>query len=212
MDWVTEYIEEFQYFAIALVLFLAGLGVPIPEDIPLIYGGVMAGQGKLNVTIHFLVSMIFILVGDTCLYFIGKKLAKKKQAADLNGKEIDSQEGSRFDKLIKPETRAKVQSYFDRYGSWAVFFGRFVAGIRGAVFLTAGLTGFPLKRFLILDGLAALISVPVWIGIGLWFGKRWTVIVDHIKSYQFYVIGGVIVICVAWWLIKRKKKDNQNIA
>ena len=84
MDWVTEYIEEFQYVAIALVLFLAGLGVPIPEDIPLIYGGVMAGQGKLNVTIHFLVSMVFILVGDTCLYFIGKKLAKKKQTTTGN--------------------------------------------------------------------------------------------------------------------------------
>ena len=158
MEWVTEYIEEFQYVAIALVLFLAGLGVPIPEDIPLIYGGVMAGQGKLDVTIHFLVSMIFILIGDTCLYFIGNKLAQKKKNSNSDT-DLDTQESSRFDKLIKPEMRVKVQSYFDRYGSWAVFFGRFVAGVRGAVFLTAGLTGFPLKRFLVLDGLAALVSV-----------------------------------------------------
>ena len=205
MEWVIEYIEEFQYVAIALVLFLAGLGVPIPEDIPLIYGGVMAGQGKLDVTIHFLVSMVFILIGDTCLYFIGKKLAQKNKNnhSELN---TDAQEKSRFDKLVKPEMQAKVQGYFDRYGSWAVFFGRFVAGIRGAVFLTAGLTGFPLKRFLVLDGLAALVSVPVWIAIGLWFGKRWTVIVDLIKSYQMYVVGAVIFIAVAWWLVKRKRK------
>ena len=124
MDWVTEYIEEFQYVAIALVLFLAGLGVPIPEDIPLIYGGVMAGQGKLDVSIHFLVSMIFILVGDTCLYFIGKKLAKNKQSSQQTvdvESHLNVQTSSRFDKLVKPEMRAKVQSYFDRYGSWAVF-------------------------------------------------------------------------------------------
>ena len=204
MEWVTEYIEEFQYVAIALVLFLAGLGVPIPEDIPLIYGGVMAGQGKLDVTIHFLVSMIFILIGDTCLYFIGKKLAQKKKNSNSDT-DLDTQESSRFDKLIKPEMRVKVQSYFDRYGSWAVFFGRFVAGVRGAVFLTAGLTGFPLKRFLVLDGLAALVSVPIWIGIGLWFGKRWTVIVDSIKSYQMYVIGAAVLIILTWWLVKRKR-------
>ncbi len=208
MDWVTEYIEEFQYVAIALVLFLAGLGVPIPEDIPLIYGGVMAGQGKLDVSIHFLVSMIFILVGDTCLYFIGKKLAKNKQGhqqtADVDSP-LDMQTSSRFDKLVKPEMRAKVQSYFDRYGSWAVFLGRFVAGVRGAVFLTAGLTGFPLKRFLVLDGLAALLSVPIWIAIGYKVGERWTEILESMKSYQLYVFGGLAVIIVIWWLIKRKK-------
>ena len=67
MQWITQYIEQFQYVAIAFVLFLAGLGIPIPEDIPLIYGGVMAGKGSLNVYIHFVVSMVFILVGDVSL-------------------------------------------------------------------------------------------------------------------------------------------------
>lgn len=201
MDWVTEYIEEFQYVAIALVLFLAGLGVPIPEDIPLIYGGVMAGQGKMDVTIHFVVSMIFILIGDSCLYFIGKKISRgHRQIEQTRSKP------SRLDKLLKPEMRIKVQSYFDRYGSWAVFFGRFVAGVRGAVFLTAGITGFPLKRFILLDGLAALISVPVWIGLGFWFGKRWTVILEIMKTYQLYVFAGIICVGIIWWLIRKYKR------
>ena len=201
MDWVTEYIEEFQYVAIALVLFLAGLGVPIPEDIPLIYGGVMAGQGKMDVTIHFIVSMVFILIGDSCLYFIGKRLSSKP-----NHSEGVANQPSRLNKLLKPEMREKVQNYFDRYGSWAVFFGRFVAGIRGAVFLTAGLTGFPLKRFVILDGLAALLSVPIWIGLGFWFGKRWEVILEVMKTYQMYVFGAVIIIGLSWWLIRKSKQ------
>jgi membrane protein DedA with SNARE-associated domain len=201
LDWVTEYIEEFQYVAIALVLFLAGLGVPIPEDIPLIYGGVMAGQGKMDVTIHFLISMIFILIGDSCLYFIGKKISSGHGQIEQT-----RSKPSRLDKLLKPEMRTKVQSYFDRYGSWAVFFGRFVAGVRGAVFLTAGITGFPLKRFILLDGLAALISVPVWIGLGFWFGKRWTVILELMKTYQLYVFAGLISIGIIWWLVKKYKR------
>ena len=74
MEFVIEHIEQFQYLAIAFVLFIAGLGVPIPEDIPLIYGGVMSGQGQMNVWIHFAVSLAFILIGDVCLYMIGRRL------------------------------------------------------------------------------------------------------------------------------------------
>ena len=83
--------------------------------------------------------------------------------------------------------------------------GRFVAGVRGAVFLTAGLTGFPLKRFIILDGLAALLSVPIWIAIGYKVGERWTEILASMKSYQIYVLGGLALLIVIWWFIKRKK-------
>ena len=203
MEWVTEYIEEFQYVAIALVLFLAGLGVPIPEDIPLIYGGVMAGQGKMDVSIHFVVSMVFILIGDSCLYLIGRRIAQAK-----SGQVQDAQTPSRFERILSPERREKVQSYFDRYGSWAVFLGRFVAGVRGAVFLTAGLTNFPMKRFLILDGLAALLSVPVWIGIGYWVGERWTEILDTAKSYQLYLFGALSVIGLVWWIARRRKSES----
>lgn len=206
MEWVTEYVEEFQYVAIALVLFLAGLGVPIPEDIPLIYGGVMAGQGKMDVNIHFIVSMTFILIGDSCLYFIGSRVARSQQSGSV-GERVTP---SRFDKLLSPERREKVQEYFDRYGSWAVFFGRFVAGVRGAVFLTAGLTHFPLKRFLILDGLAALVSVPIWIGLGYWVGERWTEILDVVKSYQIYVMSTVMVFALLWWLLRRRKTRSLN--
>lgn len=195
MEWVTAYIEEFQYLAIAFVLFIAGLGVPIPEDIPLIYGGIMSGQGKMNVFIHFIVSMVFIIIGDVCLYMIGKRLARSGKS--------DSETPSRLSGLLTEERKQKVTSYFDRYGSWTVFFGRFVAGIRGGVFLTAGMTGFPLRRFILLDGLAALISVPVWIGLGYWFGHEYDVILEQLKEHQLTVLIVIIGLGLGYWLYRR---------
>ena len=210
MEFVIEHIEEFQYLAIAFVLFIAGLGVPIPEDIPLIYGGVMAGRGDMNVWIHFAVSIAFILIGDVCLYMIGKRLSRASAAGSGGGEGESVKPPSRLAKLLTPERRAQVQEYFDRYGSWTVFFGRFVAGIRGAVFLTAGLTHFPLRRFIILDGLAALVSVPVWIGLGYWFGANWREHLETFKSYQIYIIGGVVALVVIIWLWKRRGSTNSN--
>ena len=206
MEFVIENIEQFQYLAIAFVLFIAGLGVPIPEDIPLIYGGVMAGRGDMNPWIHFAVSVAFILIGDVCLYMIGKRLGRARAAAGGDTEDAENiRPPSRLEKLLTPERRVKVQSYFDRYGSWTVFFGRFVAGIRGAVFLTAGLTQFPLRRFIILDGLAALISVPVWIGLGYWFGANWKEHLETFKSYQVYILGGVVALVFIMWVIKRRR-------
>ena len=74
----------------AFVLFIAGLGAPIPEDIPLIYG-VMAGAGD-NVYIHFGVSIVFILVG-ICLYAIGRRLSRT----------LDKP--SRWQKVLSPERK-----------------------------------------------------------------------------------------------------------
>jgi membrane protein DedA with SNARE-associated domain len=194
MGWVTDYIEEFHYAAVAFVLFIAGLGVPIPEDIPLIYGGVMAGRGIMNVYVHFCVSMVFILVGDLCLYNIGRRIS------------LNAETPSRWQKLLTPQRQTKVQGLFAKYGSWAVFFGRFIAGVRGAVFLSAGMARFPLGKFIFFDLLAASISVPVWIGMGYWASANWEAISDKAKQYQLLVIGALLVIGVlVIWVVKRRR-------
>jgi membrane protein DedA with SNARE-associated domain len=192
VEWLTAYLDQFTYIGVAVSLFLAGLGFPLPEDIPLIFGGAMAGAGKINVWIHFAISMVFIIVGDTCLYFIGRKVGSASE-----GK-------GRIAKLLTPERRAKAQSFFDKYGSWTVFFGRFVAGVRAAVYLTAGTVKFPLGRFILLDFLAALVSVPIWIYLGYIFGENWHEVIDTFKKYQWWVIGGIVVIGVGLWVYFKK--------
>lgn len=186
MSWLIAHLEHFTYVGIALTLFVAGLGVPIPEDIPLIFGGAMAGMGKINVWIHLAISMAFILIGDSCLFFIGRRIGRSSQGGM-----------GRWSRLITPERREKVVNYFDRYGSWTVFFGRFVAGIRAAVYLTAGAAGFPFWRFLLLDALAAAVSVPVWIWLGYTFGENWEVILEQAKAVQGWALGGLLVIAAA---------------
>ncbi len=199
MEWLTDYLDQFTYIGVAVSLFLAGLGFPLPEDIPLIFGGAMAGAGKINVYVHFVISMVFILIGDTCLYLIGRKLG------------MASEGQGRLSKLLTPERRAKAMLWFEKYGSWAVFFGRFVAGVRGAVYLTAGTARFPLPRFVLVDFLAALVSVPVWIWLGWTFGENWEVVIATMKSAQGWVlgvVGGLIVVLIVyfkWWRKRRPK-------
>lgn len=197
MEHLTHYIDEFSYIGIAVWLMLAGLGVPLPEDIPLIFGGAMAGAGKINVYVHFFISMAFILIGDSCLFFIGRRLGKATEVSP------------RWARLITHERRAKVHTFFEKYGMWTVFFGRFVAGIRGAVFLSAGMADFSFKKFLLMDFLAALVSVPVWIYLGWIFGENWQKILAEATEYSNWVVAvsaGLVVIGLLAW--KRFKKPR----
>ena len=179
MEWITNYIAEFNYFAVALVLFLAGLGFPIPEDIPLIYGGVMASQGLMNAWIHGVVSIVFILVGDYCLYRIGRRIGDSAEAPGF------------VQKVLTPAAKEKVNGMFERFGSWAVFFGRFVAGIRAVVH--GGHVTFSCME--ISSRLArALLSVPLWIYLGLWAGENWEVFLEKAKVYNMWLIAGLAVV------------------
>ena len=198
MEWITNYIAEFNYFAVALVLFLAGLGFPIPEDIPLIYGGVMASQGLMNAWVHGVVSIVFILVGDYCLYRIGRRIGDSAEAPGF------------VQKVLTPSAKKKVNGMFERFGSWAVFFGRFVAGIRAVVFLTAGMSRFPVWKFLLLDLLAALLSVPLWIYLGLWAGENWEIFLEKAKVYNMWLIAGLAVVGVAAYFIVKRRKANAS--
>jgi membrane protein DedA with SNARE-associated domain len=194
VEWLIASLDKFTYIGIALSLFVAGLGVPVPEDIPLIFGGAMAGAGKINVYIHFGISMAFILIGDSCLYYIGRRLGNASEGKGF------------FAKLLTPSRRAKAQGYYDRFGNWTVFFGRFVAGIRGAIFLSAGVVRFPFWRFLLLDFLAALISVPVWIYLGWTFGENWEVILEKAKAAQGWVLGGIALVVISVFVALKMRK------
>jgi membrane protein DedA with SNARE-associated domain len=68
--------------------------------------------------------------------------------------------------LLSPQRLKRVQTWFDRYGAFAVFLGRQFAGVRFVTFFTAGAMRMPLRTFVGFDFLGCLVSVPVWLALG----------------------------------------------
>src|SRR5262249_45651397 len=63
-----------------------------------------------------------------------------------------------------------TQAYFRSYGFKIVFFARFVAEFRSVAFLMSGGMKMEYRRFIMFDAVAAMISVPIWIGVGYGLG------------------------------------------
>ncbi|UGB45311.1 DedA family protein [Frateuria edaphi] len=183
---------ESGYLAVFAALLLCGAGAPLPEDITLVAGGVIAGLGFANVHVMALVSLVGVLVGDAAMFLLGHRHGARIMQWPLVAR------------LLTPQRYARVQEKFARYGNRLLFLARFLPGMRTAVYVTAGATHrVSFLRFFLLDGLAALISVPVWVYLG-YFGannREWLAMWIGRGQHGIWILAALLVIAgiVLWW-------------
>ncbi|HEZ7229421.1 TPA: DedA family protein [Neisseria meningitidis] len=194
---LEAFFVEYGYAAVFFVLVICGFGVPIPEDLTLVTGGVISGMGYTNPHIMFAVGMLGVLVGDGIMFAAGRIWGQKI----LRFKPIA--------RIMTPKRYEQVQEKFDKYGNWVLFVARFLPGLRTAVFVTAGISRkVSYLRFIIMDGLAALISVPIWIYLGEYGAHNidWLMAKMHSLQSGIFVILSIGAAVVAWiWWKKRQR-------
>jgi membrane protein DedA with SNARE-associated domain len=146
------------YVGVFFILITCGLGVPLPEDVPLIAGGyLVARTGSLPLMIA--TGLAGILIGDSMIFRAGQTYGEKLLETRL-GRHIP---GERVQRTIH---------LFERHGPKFIIAARFVPGLRAVTFFVAGTTGVPFWKFLLFDGLAACVSAPAWVVLGWWARKH----------------------------------------
>jgi membrane protein DedA with SNARE-associated domain len=198
---VQRWIEVGGPLAIFGLLFACGLGLPLPEDIPLIIGGFFVAKGQMGLVTVSVLAWLGIIGGDCVLYSLGRKYGLNITRVPFVGKHLT-------------EARIlKAQRLFDRYGIWVVAVGRLLAGIRGAMVVAAGTTRFSFVKFVIADGLAALVSGGLFVGLGYYLGRKLDNVEDiqaKIKPYEHWIIVGIVVVIllVIAYMIWRNRKHK----
>jgi len=197
LERLITFFAEHGYVAVFMALLLCGAGLPLPEDITLVAGGVIAGLGYADVHIMAAVTMVGVLAGDAGMFLLGHHYGVHM----LQWKPISW--------LMPPRRYAKMQDKFARYGNRLMFFARFLPGMRTAVFITAGATHrVSFWRFLLLDGMAALVSVPFWVYLG-YFGanrREWLGMWIERGQHSLWLLGAVAVLALLlWWWWRRRR-------
>ena len=203
IDLLEAFFTEYGYVAVFTVLVACGFGIPIPEDVTLVVGGIMAGLGHANVHVMLAVGIAGVLVGDGMMFAAGRIFGHRILRFRLVAR------------VMTPKRYAQVQEKFEKYGNWVLFIARFLPGLRMPIFISAGISGkVSYMRFLMMDGFAALISVPVWVYLGD-FGAENSEWLWH-KVHQFqmvlFVFLGVVLLYVGyrWWSKRQKTKIAES--
>jgi len=165
--WVDGFLQDFSYLGPFVILLLCGVGLPLPEEVTLIASGLLLHQGKVEFLPITVVCSVAILLGDSLPYWLGRRMGKRALEWRLVAK------------VLHPERFAIVEEKFQRYGSWGIFFCRFLPGIRIPGYFSAGTLRMSYVRFLILDGLGVLSG-----GIADNVDKTYGLIQDKLQSFE----------------------------
>lgn len=194
-----DFINTYDIYAIFLILVLCGLGLPLPEDITLITAGVVIYHNQSpSLFIMVLVCLTGVILGDFIAFMIGYLSGEKL----LNNK---------YTKRIITETNYnKINNFYLKYGSLFIFIGRFLPGLRMPIFLFAGIfKKVKPNIFVLIDFLASIISVPVWVYIGYYFGGDLKKIKEFAmeNTETFFILSGITFVAyVLFIFIKNMRK------
>jgi len=170
VGWAASFIGNFNYLGPFLVLLLCGVGLPIPEEVTLIGCGVLVQSSPETVVFEEIVAVCdeAILLGDSIPYLIGRHFGDK--ALRLSWVRW----------ILHPERVLRLRRRFAEHGNWVIFSLRFMPGIRVGGYFTVGMMGVRYTRFILLDALGVLISVPLSVYLGELFAGQVEVLEERL--------------------------------
>jgi len=207
---VTSFLDPFIAFVAAhawlayLTLFLAALleavpvlGSVVPGSTIILALSALVPGGELKLQWVLLAAAFGAILGDGSAYWVGHR----RQHEILNTWPLTNY----------PRVVAESETFFRRFGTWAVFFARFVPPIRAFVPITAGALGMRPSRFYAVNIPAILVWAPAHVLPGV-------LAVSALHSYAglphhehvgkhiwiFTVVGGAIILGLAIWTIRRR--------
>lgn len=184
-------LEHFGYAAVFGLLLVAGVGVPIPEELTQLTAGVLSHEGYLRLAIAIPVVWAGILGGDTILFLLARRHGPRA---------LDSRAVRR---VLTPARREKLERHFARHAFLTVAVARHTGGIRFAAFALAGATGVRAATFVVADGLSAMVSVPLVVGAGYLFA-------DHLgearRDIRLLELALLVAALLGAWIVVRVRK------
>jgi membrane protein DedA with SNARE-associated domain len=184
-----------------LALLIAGesMGVPLPGETALISMGIVASQGKLPIEAVIAVAAAAAIIGDNIgFFFIGRK----------GGRRLLERPG-----LFEKERRRALEigdPFFERHGPKAVFFGRWIAGLRTWASWLAGASNMHWRTFLLWNALGGILWATT-VGLAAYYaGSGAKTVITQVGSYALIAVGVLVVALVAFLIVRRRRQGARR--
>jgi membrane protein DedA with SNARE-associated domain len=190
------FVEHFTYLGIFTALVLGSLGVPIPEEMPIIAVAILSHEGVVRWWLVLPVCLVGVLSGDVVLYWVGWHWGEHV----LNWRAVRL--------VLTPKREQWLQAAYRRHALKTIVTARHVMGLRAAAFLTAGIVRVPFWKFIVADAGAAALGVPFVFGMAYFFTDQIEAIVADVHRVERWLaLAGLLalaaVLVIGVWRGKR---------
>ncbi|MEV8545678.1 DedA family protein [Streptomyces sp. NPDC051572] len=197
-EWLDSVPAVAVYALVALVIGVESLGIPLPGEIVLVSAALLSSQhSDINPIVLGACASLGAVIGDSIGYAIGRK----------GGRPLLAWLANKFPRHFSEGHVATAERSFEKWGMWAVFFGRFIALLRIFAGPLAGVLRMPYWKFLIANVLGGVIwaggttAVVYYVGI---------VAEDWLKRFSYFGLAAAVLVGVASMLMVRRKAQKMT--
>jgi membrane protein DedA with SNARE-associated domain len=194
VEFATNVVGDLGLAGIALLMVPESACIPIPSEATMLFAGFNVSNGRYSLFAATAVGVAANVVGSWIAYAAGYygrlELLERHHVFHVKRESID-----------------RAERWFERWGSWAVFFSRMLPIVRTFISLPAGVARMPFWRFTLLTLAGCIPWVLMLAFVGKQAGDNW----DHWKDnlhYLDYAVLAAIVAGAAYWLVRRRRRGR----
>ncbi len=189
------------YLALFLGIWAATLGVPIPEEVPLLTAGVLAAMGVISIPGAIVVGMLACFSGDLFVYGIGRRIGSHME------------DHPRIRKMLRGRHLRKARYLYVNRGPWTLFFARLMPGLKMPFLFTAGALRMPWRRFLLYDIASICLLVPGLVFLAYHSSMSAAQLTEIVRKFGAIAVpvflGLLALLILAWVLVRRQRRRHR---
>jgi membrane protein DedA with SNARE-associated domain len=192
---MTHFVESFQnhfYIGLFVLLLIDTIGLPIPSELPLLYGGYLIWLHKISIVPAAFIAAAGALVGSLIAYTVSRSV----------GRAVVMRWGRKV--LITEEHVHRSEVWFEKRGPAAVFLCRMIPLARTLISIPAGIAEMEPIRFSIYTFAGSLPWAFGLLGAGWALGSEYKKI-QHSITLVSVIVAVIIVAGIVWWFLRRRR-------
>ena len=195
-EMILQYLATLGIAGLLIAIFIESMGVPFPGSLMVILAGFMVGQGRLNLYHVLTAAVLGFVLGSTAAFFLGRYVGEpffKRCGKYLH---------------ISPREFNQAQAKFEHSSAVFIILGRFIPGISNVSPYLAGISHLGLGKFILYNFIFALIWGGLYLGVGIFFGNRWSLVSDRLQLGLPSIAIVLLISFLGFSMIKKKLKEK----
>lgn len=192
---LIAFIEQYGYAALFFSLWLGIFGLPVPDEVIVMTGGLVASLHMLNVIPAFLVLYVGVVSGLTLGFllgrFIGEPILTRLRTKKNMGNYLE-----------------KSRKLAERYGAYSLLISYFFPVVRHLVPYIAGIAGMSLRKYALYSYTIGFLWTLLFFGLGLFFGNHIQQIGKAFHTYGLFLLLAFLTISTIIWTFLRVRRIN----
>lgn len=189
---LSSLVSHYGVLAVLLLMAAESCGIPFPSEVIMPSAGLLSATGQMNLAEAILAGAVGNLLGSLVAFALAARFGQPLLLGP--GRWIG----------IRAHHLEIADGWFERWGLWAVFFGRVLPVVRTYISFPAGLARINLLWFSVLTFVGALPWCAALALVGYTLGKNYDRVSGPIQNAAIVIAVLVAMVVVVWYLRGRR--------